>query len=108
MLPSACSFIVDGRARKGNKSSEADSFRNIKVKHTHLKMAMYAETCSVEQRQLNVRPSTSTIKLHADGNITSMTILGFLVLLGTEEMLFTADGFTRFFLTTVTKSSLEG
>jgi hypothetical protein len=26
---------------KGNKSSEADSFRNIKVKHhTHLKMAM--------------------------------------------------------------------
>jgi hypothetical protein len=29
------------RARKGNKNSEADSFRNIKVKHhTHLKMAM--------------------------------------------------------------------
>jgi hypothetical protein len=28
---------------------------------------LYAETCSVEQRQLNVRPST--IKLHADGNI---------------------------------------
>jgi hypothetical protein len=28
-------------ARKGNKSSEADSLRNIKVKHhTHLKMAM--------------------------------------------------------------------
>jgi hypothetical protein len=26
---------------KGNRSSEADSFRNIKVKHhTHLKMAM--------------------------------------------------------------------
>jgi hypothetical protein len=26
---------------KGNKSSEADSFRNIKMKHhTHLKMAM--------------------------------------------------------------------
>jgi hypothetical protein len=43
------------------------------VKHrTHLKMAMYAETCSVEQRQLNVRPST--IKLHADGNITSKLI----------------------------------
>jgi hypothetical protein len=38
---------------KGNKSSEEDSFRNIKVKHhTHLKMA---ETCSVEQLQLNVR-----------------------------------------------------
>jgi hypothetical protein len=36
-----------------------------------------------------------------------MTILGFLVLLGTEEMLFTADGFTRFFLITVTKSPLE-
>jgi hypothetical protein len=58
---------------KGNKSSEADSFRNIKVKHhTHLKMAMYAETCSVEQRQLNVRPST--IKLHADGILTSKLI----------------------------------
>jgi hypothetical protein len=29
------------RARKGNKSSEADSFRNIKAKHhTHLKMVM--------------------------------------------------------------------
>jgi hypothetical protein len=28
-------------ARKGNKRSEADSFRNIRVKHhTHLKMAM--------------------------------------------------------------------
>jgi hypothetical protein len=32
-------------------------------------MATWAETCSVEQRQLNVRPST--IKLHADGNLTS-------------------------------------
>jgi hypothetical protein len=31
-----------------------------------------AETCSVEQRQLNVRPST--IKLHADSNITSKLI----------------------------------
>jgi hypothetical protein len=67
MLPSACSFIVDGWQEKasrqkhahknqktnenttentnenvqGNKSSEADSFRNIKVKHhTHLEMAM--------------------------------------------------------------------
>jgi hypothetical protein len=58
---------------KATKSSEADSFRNIKVKHhTHLKMAMEAETCSVEQRQRNVRPST--IKLHADGNITSKLI----------------------------------
>jgi hypothetical protein len=29
------------RVRKGNKNSEADSFRNIQVKHhTHLKMAM--------------------------------------------------------------------
>jgi hypothetical protein len=32
----------------------------------------YTTTCSVEQRQLNVRPST--IKLHADGNITSKLI----------------------------------
>jgi hypothetical protein len=37
-------------------------------------MAMQAETCSVEQRQLNVRPST--IKVHADGNITSKLIDG--------------------------------
>jgi hypothetical protein len=28
------------KKRKFNKNSEADSFRNIKVKHTHLKMAM--------------------------------------------------------------------
>jgi hypothetical protein len=38
---------------------------------------MYAETYSVEQRQLNVRPST--IKLHADGNITSRLITGLLL-----------------------------
>jgi hypothetical protein len=37
-----------------------------------MKMAMYAETCSVEQRKLNIRPST--IKMHADGNITSKLI----------------------------------
>jgi hypothetical protein len=50
------SFKAEALARKGNKSSEADSFRNIKVKHyTLLKMAMWAEACSVEQRKLNVR-----------------------------------------------------
>jgi hypothetical protein len=62
-------FLVT-TCNKGNKSSEVDSFKNIKVKYqTHLKMAMKAETCSVEQRQLNVRPCT--IELHADGSITS-------------------------------------
>jgi hypothetical protein len=35
-------------------------------------MARWAETCRVEQQQLNVIPST--IKLHADGNITSKLI----------------------------------
>jgi hypothetical protein len=51
MLPSACSFIVNGLTFSCRcfaafvafvaRGSEADSFRNIKVKHhTHLKMAM--------------------------------------------------------------------
>jgi hypothetical protein len=34
-------FCYSIHARKGNKNSEADSFRNIKVKHNaHLKMEM--------------------------------------------------------------------
>jgi hypothetical protein len=33
-------FYIPEGEEKATKNSEADSFRNIKVKHTHLKMAM--------------------------------------------------------------------
>jgi hypothetical protein len=52
------------KKKKAEKSSEAASFKHMKIKKypTHLKMAMYAETVK-----------TSTIKLHTDGNITCNT-----------------------------------
>jgi hypothetical protein len=38
------------RAKKAEKSSEAESFKHMKIKYTtHLKMAMWAETCSERQ-----------------------------------------------------------
>jgi hypothetical protein len=47
--------------------------------NTGLHGPTWAETCSVEQRQLNVRPST--IKLHTDCNITSKLITSFFFVL---------------------------
>jgi hypothetical protein len=53
-----------GHVKKG---SEAESFKHMKIKYPiHLKMAMYAETCSETVK-------TNTIKLHADGNIACNT-----------------------------------
>jgi hypothetical protein len=49
--------------KKAEKSSEAEFFKHMKIKyHTHLKMAMKAETYSETVK-------TITIKLHTDRNL---------------------------------------